>query len=260
MPPADLLAAAAPILDAIYTNGREAVVLTAINKPAAYDREVIERFNGTYAANVFAFMRRQATLNTVLVLARLWDTNADAQSIPRAARYLARADVVDEIVARRRADRLAIMEHPIITDAAEEDLPLIREARERMAEEGADAAEAQTRAGAVDIIERVDAFLRSPLRDSLHALRSRAIAHTLEMTRDERRAAEAGAPIAALVIGDEDRIREVTLPLITDINLVMRGLHVGFEDMAAVWDRYAQDYWGWFDGTQKGRPRPDPVG
>ncbi|NUB11268.1 hypothetical protein GAY28_00280 [Azospirillum brasilense] len=255
MPAADLLAWAAPVLDVIEQNLREVVAMAEVNRPAAYEAEVIKRFNNTYAAHVFGLLRTQTTLATVLALTRLWDTTRGAQSIPHVIRLLTREEVVEDIVRRRRGAQMSLVNYPPFVERAKTD-PEFGERLRAGAERDANEAEQKARQEAVDLINRTDAFMSSGLRASLEALRNRSIAHSLEITRAERRAIDVGAPIDPLRIGDEEKALELTIPLVTDANILFRDLHVSLDMSAEVWGEYAKDFWGRFRSQPKGRPKP----
>ncbi|CAO3460799.1 hypothetical protein [Azospirillum argentinense] len=242
------------VLDQVIQDARQAVVLGQINRLPSTEPRVYKRFNKTHAGRIFTFMRTETLHLQLLALTRLWDQGDRAMSIPRAVGWLRREDVLDDIVARRRAAFERRADEPNFSDAngyTEEDRAVLR-ANDRVE---ADRAEAEARAEAERLCREAQAYLEGPLHMSLKVRRHRVIAHSLEITDQEIRAQRRGQVIDPIRVGDEEDILAITLPLVVDINRLARDLHVGFDNIRDIWGVYAEDYWLRFSGRPKKRRR-----
>jgi hypothetical protein len=199
------------VLDQVIQDARQAVVFGQINRLPSTESRVYKRFNRTHAAQVFNFMRTETLHLQLLALSRMWDLSARAMSIPRVMGWLRRPDVLDDIVARRRAAFEHRADEPNFSNAkgySEADREIMR-ANDRA---DADRAEAETRAEAVRLCREVQVYLEGPLHMSLKVRRHKIIAHSLEITDQEIRAERRGQTIDPIKIGDADDILAVTLP------------------------------------------------
>jgi AbiU2 len=243
VPVGELADRGAEVAAVVEANIRRALVLHEINQPAAYDLDIIRRFDRSYAGNVFVTIRDEITRSTVLALARAWDTTRDAQSIPHLARLLDRAELVEELVVRRRAGMLALKGSATFTVNRPEDIEILKESAAQYAEELADRAERHVRETIPIVLERVSAFMSSPLKESLLVLRHKVLAHSLAITDAERKAK---TPIEPLKIGDEEAIAVATLPIANNLNLLFRGHNDDLVAISDIWKSHAAEFWGRF--------------
>lgn len=242
------------VLDQIIQDARQAVVLGSINTLPSTEPRVYKRFDKTHAARVLLLMRTETLHLQLLALHRLWDQGKRAMSIPRAIGWLRRADVLDDIVARRRTAFEHRADKPNFTDAngyTEADREIMR-ARDRVE---ADRAEAEARAMAERLCLDAQQYLDGDLHMSLKVRRHRVIAHSLEITDQELRAQERGQLIPPIVVGNERDILAITLPLVIGLNRLIRDFQVEFDSTRDVWSVYAEDYWLRFSGRPKRRRR-----
>jgi len=252
---ATLLANAEPILDAVDQNIQIALALAEINRPARFDGSLIAKFNDTLAGNVFGLVRKELGLSLVAALARIWDTEKDSQSIPTAARYLTRKDVVDLIVQKRREAMLSITTHPPFAAQAKAD-PVFGHLLRHSTDADAAKAERETRERACRLVAKVDEFFESSLKDSLYEARTRVIAHSLAQTRGAKKAISKGEPIEPLKIDDEEKIIKITKCVWPELNILLRSLSVqDLDRFGNVWSEFSVDFWSRFSAEPKGRPQ-----
>jgi hypothetical protein len=250
-----------PAVDAITENTRQAVVLFSTNILPSFDIETIEKFNNTYAAHVFGLLRTHLSLSLVLAVSRIWDITEGAQSVPNLLPQLKHEKVIAAIIGRRKSGQFAIFKDRHIENREHE--TAIRAALLQMAIKDAERTERETRKAACDLIKRIENFMGGDRITPLINLRHKAIAHSLEITHLERHAYSVGNRIMPVKVGDLERALRDTIKIVTDLNILIRDLHVSLDNAETIWRRYSQDFWGRFSGEPKGRGfmarRPKPL-
>lgn len=240
------------VLDQMIHDARMAVVLGRINALPSTEPRVYKRFNKTHAARVLLLMRTETLHLQLLALSRLWDQGDRAMSIPRAIGWLRRRDVQQDIVDRRKGAFLRRADEPNFSNAngyTEADREIMRRNDRIDAAHAATEAQQEIRR----LCQAAQRYLESDLHMSLKVRRHRVIAHSLEITDQEIRAQERGETVAPIVVGNEQDILNITLPLVIALNRLMRDLHVEFDSTHDVWSAYAEDYWLRFSSRPKRR-------
>lgn len=254
----DQPAAIREILEAVDADLRAALAVQAIYAPASYEQAVIGKFDQTYAAHAFGLIRDQLILSAVAALARVWDQDADARSIPSLARHLAGQDVVDVIIAERRGIQLRLPEaEPVATQIREDETQ--RKIVQRMAAGEADRIEQEIRGGVARLTTRVGLFLEGAGARSLKDFRDRVIAHSLQETRAQRAATKRGKAIEPLKIIDLETLLRETVEIATELNKLLRGHDPSHDDFSEVWGRYAADFWNSVSPNQRRKPARKPA-
>jgi hypothetical protein len=241
------------VLDQIIQSVRMAIALGRINALPCTDSRVYKRFDNTHAAQVFNLMRTEILQLQLLTLCRLWDQGDQAMAIPRVIRWLKRRDVIADIVARRQT-AFNWADQPNFSDAngfTEAD-------REKIHGHDKKAAKQVPReiCSKVKQIRRMaHDYSHGNLHRSLTNHRNKVLAHSLEITDQEIRAQERGQTIEPILVGYEQDIIDATMPVVIELNLLMRDQNVSFKGFGDNWSAYAEDYWLRFSGEPTGRQR-----
>lgn len=211
------------LMKAIDQRHRDAVAYVELYRHPLFDNEYLKRFDNTYSAHSVTTIGYALHASAVICVAGLWDQGADARSLPNVLRRLDAPGVEEELVRRNRTSTAEVFKiadgHYLV-----------------------DEAETKTRRWFVDIYEKAKEKHFVGVRDRIVNLRHK-IAHSLEVTRAEERAAKAGVALAPTKWGDLEIVLKTTEEIIHALHLVLTETDVAIDGSHNIWARYAASFW-----------------
>lgn len=173
-----------------------------------------EKYKDSYAGNVINLQIVGVENALLLFCDRVWDSGADAQSIPNAVRML--THLKEKVLERRKFD----VDVQFVPDWYEDQAALLQQ-----------------------IVSDTERLKDHQVRRVIRVIRTEHLAHLVEQSKDRARHFPSGFDDHGVRRNDLYSFAKDTIQLIERIELITSGNSADFDASAAVFRIYCQDYW-----------------
>jgi len=226
---ADDLQKVLDIVERIKQELIKAIALEQVVRPAASDTRLIECFNVGHAGNAFEIVRHSLLFDQIMTLMRIWDTTANVHSIKELVRLLGNRNLVDKLVERERGAYCDITVGNTEFGERRQQLPF-----------PADRAtpgirEQQLRARLQSWLANVNKVRGYAETTRLRGCRNKILAHAT--------AWPSLRPTRLPNYGDEQKLLDLTIPVVSEGYRLVTGIHYDFSAAKSVWGLAQRDMW-----------------
>jgi len=241
LPDADRIELAKAKMKRVVDHFLYVLELHANNAFIVYSGTLASQIPTSHAANAFNVFQRGMHQFELVRLCALWDgAEKDKENIPTVVELIDSAAIIKALAAEMRSHWADSPPARLLnaSDDPEETAIVEQALRQRNVEFG-DQQAAKTKAGLLQAIADARDIEASQRLASLMNLRHKHLAHSLTITREEKR-----GPVTPVKYGDETQILDASAPIVEALYCWVNGVSFSIDNSRQINERNAEAFWG----------------
>jgi AbiU2 len=227
-------------MEALLDHFLYVIELHSNNSLVVYSQTLASQIPESYAANAFVVFQRSMYQIEIIRLCSMWDgTDLDKENFPTVIELIDDAEIIESLANETRR-HWGDMEGRIYDPSDDpETAEMVRQALNRANREFGDEQAAKAKAELTKVIADARSILDSPRLASVMNIRDKHLAHSLTVTRREKR-----GPVQPMKYGDETEILNASISIIERLYCWVAGKSFSIEDSQKIDQANAEALWG----------------
>jgi AbiU2 len=216
------------------------IELHANNSFVVYSDTLTSQVPKSFAANAFLVFQRSMHQIEIVRVCALWDgADPEKENIPTVVELIDDDEIIDQL-ADEDSRHWKEIEGNIFIDPSDnpETIEMVRQAVKRSNQEFGDEQAAKARSQLRQAIADTRAILNSPRWASVMNVRDKHIAHSLEITRREKR-----GPVQPMKYGDETWLLNASIPIVEALYCWVNGKGFSIRSSQEIDQKNAEALW-----------------